>query len=161
MTANVRWLSIWAHSVPWRSRTGSVVADVDQPGFVAEDHRVYPVSKAEFGEDAADVRLDGALGQVQHRGDLGVGQTASDQGEHLALAGGECGKALGVPRRAGGGGHEVLDQPAGDAGRGDRLAGGDLADGGEQVGGESVLEQEAAGPGAQAVEDVFVEVEGG
>src|SRR6202020_2290943 len=43
----------------------------------------------------------------------------------------------------------------------DGVAGRDGADGGDQVGGLGVLEQEAAGAGSQAGVDVVVEVEGG
>ena len=64
--------------------------------------------------------------------------------------------------RAGrGGAGELLDQALGDRGRDQRVAGGDDADRGDELFGEDVFEQEAAGAGAQCVVDVLVEVEGG
>jgi hypothetical protein len=54
----------------------------------------------------------------------------------------------------------VIDEAAGDA-RGEQgLAGGQDADRVEEVGGRSVLEQEAARPGPQRRVHVVVEVEG-
>ena len=54
---------------------------------------------------------------------------------------------------------ELVDQPARDRGRKQRLAGRDDAYGLEEVLGGDVLEQEAAGARAERVVDVFVEVE--
>jgi hypothetical protein len=102
----------------------------------------------------------------QLRGDLGVGHPAGDHLEHLELAFGEeplkpvagrtglaglargrnCGLRGGGVRPRGTG--ELADQAPGDARREQRVPGGHHPDGGEQVGGQSVLEQEAAGPGA-------------
>ena len=55
---------------------------------------------------------------------------------------------------------EVGDQPAGDRGGEQGIAGGDHADGLYEFGGGGVLEEEAAGAGAQRRIDVFVQVEG-
>ena len=52
-----------------------------------------------------------------------------------------------------------LDQAAGDGRRQQRVAGADQPDGGDQVLGRDVLEQEPAGPGGQRRVDVVVEVE--
>ena len=54
---------------------------------------------------------------------------------------------------------EVLDQPPGQPGGEDTIAGGDSSDGRHQLGWRDVLEQEAARPGAQRGEHVLVEVE--
>jgi len=55
-------------------------------GLVAEgeDRRLDAVLQAEFGEDAADVGLDGLLADRQVPGDLPVAVAAGDQPEHVA-----------------------------------------------------------------------------
>ena len=58
-------------------------------------------------------------------------------------------------------GGELVDEPPGRGGGEDRVAAGDGADGGEQLGRRRVLQQEAAGAGLEPGEDVLVEVEGG
>ena len=57
-------------------------------GLVAEgeDRRLDAILHAKFGEDAADVGLDGLLADGQVPCDLPVAVTAGDQAEHLALA---------------------------------------------------------------------------
>jgi hypothetical protein len=40
-------------------------------------------------EEVVDVGLDGALADEQGGGDVGVGEAAGDEGEHLGLPGGE------------------------------------------------------------------------
>jgi hypothetical protein len=57
--------------------------------------------------------------------------------------------------------HELLDEPAGDVGGEQGIAGGDVADGGGQLAGPDRLEQKAAGPGPHGLIDVLVVVEGG
>ena len=123
-------------------------------------------------------------------GDLRVGHAAGDHLEHLELALGEhplkpaagragpagpgrvswvagAGLLAGAEFLAGAGpgirlgAGELADQAPGDARREQCLPGGHHPDGGEQVGGQRVLEQEAAGPGPQRREDVLVQVEGG
>ena len=64
-------------------------------------------------------------------------------------------------RLGGRGGGELADQAVGGARGQDGVAGGDGVDGGDQLSGLGVLEQEAAGPGAQPGVNVVVEVEGG
>ena len=56
---------------------------------------------------------------------------------------------------------EPLDQPAGDRGGEQRVAVADHPDGGDQVLGRDVLEQEAAGPRGQRRVDILVQVERG
>jgi hypothetical protein len=57
-------------------------------GLVAEgeDRCLDAVLQAEFGEDAADVGLDGLLADRQVPGDLPVAVTAGDQLEYFAFA---------------------------------------------------------------------------
>src|SRR6516162_6210026 len=57
-------------------------------GLVAEgeDRRLDAVLQAGFGEDAADVSLDGLLADSQVPGDLPVAVTAGDQPEYVAFA---------------------------------------------------------------------------
>jgi transposase-like protein len=54
-----------------------------------EDRSLHAILQAEFGEDAADVGLDGLLADRQVPGDLPVAVTAGDQPEHVAFARGE------------------------------------------------------------------------
>ena len=94
-------------------------------------------------------------------GDLGVGETARDEHEDLALARGQL-----VQPGGGCGGRRVvadvgLDQPPGDRRGEQRVASRDRVDRGQQVLRRDVLEQEAAGAGDERVEHVLVEVEGG
>jgi hypothetical protein len=55
----------------------------------------------------------------------------------------------------------LLDQPPGDGGGEEGVAGGDDADGVGELLGADVLDQEAAGAGLHGLVDVLVEVEGG
>ena len=57
-------------------------------GLVAEgeDRHLDAVLQAKFGEDAADVGLDGLLADAQVPGDLPVAATAGDQPEYVAFA---------------------------------------------------------------------------
>ena len=79
-------------------------------------------------------------------------KTSSSRGVSSSRPGG------GAAGRAAAG--ELLDQAARDRGREQRLAVGDDPDAGDQLLGGRVLEQEAAGAGAQGLVDVLVEVEG-
>ena len=88
---------------------------------------------AELGEGRGEVALDRALGEEELVGDLGVGEPAGDEGEHLALAVGE-----GRPLDAGA-------QLARDHG----LAAGDGADRHRQGGLELRLEDDAVGAGVE------------
>jgi hypothetical protein len=88
----------------------------------------------------------------------GVGSAEGDGREHLAL--GQDGEAVGLVRPGCWQLDVVLDEPPGDAWGGHGLAGRDGADRGDQVRGERVLEEEAAGAGAQCLVHVLVQVEG-
>ena len=94
-------------------------------------------------------------------GDLGVRAPPPDERQHPALAPGERvqlrrRRSIGVrPRR------QVLDEPAGDARRQERVAAGHDADGVEDLLGRGVLQQEAAGAGLDCGVHVLVEVERG
>ena len=57
-------------------------------GLVAqgEDRGLDAILQAEFGEDAADVGLDGLFADDQVPGDLPVAVTAGDQPEYFAFA---------------------------------------------------------------------------
>jgi hypothetical protein len=57
-------------------------------GLVVEgvDRGLDAVLQVEFGEDAADVGLDGLFADRQVTGDLPVAVTPGDQPEHVALA---------------------------------------------------------------------------
>src|SRR5215469_10610379 len=139
-------------------------AGADQAVLVGVDDGLDPVTQAEFGQDAADVGLDGCLGQEEPLGDLGVGVAGGDLDEDLAFPHGQLAQ-LGRFRGGGGGagqvGQERVEEPAGDGGGDDRVPAGDGADRRQQVRRRDVLEQEAAGTGAQPGVGVLVEVEGG
>ena len=81
--------------------------------------------------------------------------------QHLALALGEGVEACRIGRCSGGRCDELGDQPAGDGGSEQGVAGRDDAHGVQQLVAAGVLQQEAAGAGAQRVVDVVVEVERG
>ena len=96
-------------------------------------------------------------------GDLGVGGAGRHLEQHLALAGRQR-RQQRIRRRgrpAGQGVGDVVEQPAGRAGRHHGVTGGDGPDRAEQLLRSGVLQQEPAGPGPQRGEDVLVEVEGG
>ena len=100
------------------------------------------------------------------RGDLRVRHALAHEHEDLFLARGQrvdprVRAGLGRRVRARQRGGEHLQHPLGDARRDDRLPGGHGADRLGELGGPSVLEQEAGGPGAQPGEGVLVQVEGG
>ena len=67
------------------ARLDGRVAGVDDPGFVGEYHGLGAVSRTDFGEEVPDVCAHRRLAQVQPSGDLGVGQAAGKEDEHLAL----------------------------------------------------------------------------
>ncbi len=94
-------------------------------------------------------------------GDLVVRQALRDERDDLALTIGEH-----VHRRRGEVGprrprRELLDQPAGHAGRQQRLTGRDLPHGPDEVSRLGVLHEEAAGPQPHGLEHVLVQLERG
>jgi hypothetical protein len=106
------------------------------------------------------VRPCGGDADEQLGGDLLVAESAADQGQHFSLAIGQD-----VERRARGHGRtrpidELADEPAGDAGRQQRLARRHDLDRPDQLDRLDVLEEEAAGAGSQGIDDVLVELEG-
>src|SRR4051812_46582086 len=71
-----------------RSREGaySSAPRDHQPALVCGDDELRAVARAELGEQACEMRLDGERGDDEQLGDLGVGETAPDEREDLALA---------------------------------------------------------------------------
>src|SRR5258706_16391279 len=59
------------------------------PGFVREDDGLRTVAKAELLEQMRDVRLHRVLAQNELARDFAVRQTARNESEDLALAGGQ------------------------------------------------------------------------
>ena len=96
-------------------------------------------------------------------GDLVVGQALADQRDDLALAVGERGQPLGGAAPRSGRLREANSAISRRVTRGDSSASpaGDRPHRPQQVGRLGVLDQEAAGPGAERLEDVLVELEGG
>jgi hypothetical protein len=75
--------SLWVADVHWAADglTRKLL------GLMAEgeDRGLDAILEAEFGEDAADVGLDGLFADRQVPGDLPVAVTAGDQPEHVAF----------------------------------------------------------------------------
>ena len=112
---------------------------------------------AEFGEEGGDVVFDGFLGEEEAVADLAVGEAFADEGEDAAFLVGEAGQGVG------GGGlvaHAAHDA-AGGFGVEEGLAGGDGADGADEVGAADLLEDVAGGAGHDGVEEGFVVAEAG
>ena len=83
-----------------RVRTARVVAGSglsrsDETDLVGEDHDLHAVAQAELGEDAADVGLDGRLGEHELRGDLGVRASARELSASTSRS-----RAVSAPRAA-------------------------------------------------------------
>jgi hypothetical protein len=101
------------------------------------------VTGVEFGEQASDVGFRCGHGDVQGGADLLVGVAKPDQAENLAFPLGEVGDVTdrvvrrGAPQQVGG------DQLTCGGRSKERVAGGDGADGGDQVSGAGGLQQEA------------------
>jgi len=79
------WVICVLMRIPGPARLRPVLAAV---GLVAEgeDRRLDAVLQAEFGEDAADMGLDGLLTDRQVPGNLPVAEAAGDQPEYVAFA---------------------------------------------------------------------------
>src|SRR5262249_18803138 len=140
--------SLWGFAV--RGDDASLVSEVDELGAVAA---------AELAEDPADVRLRGQPADHEPRRDLFVGEAGGDETQDLAFALGEVAQLARRLTSLGPGG-ELGDQAPCDRWGEQRVAGRDDADRLQQFGRACVLEQEAAGAGAQGRVDVLVEVEG-
>ena len=88
------------------------------------------------------------------------GHPARQQLEHLALALGQLGeRRRPVADRCGQAPRDPVEQLAGDGRGQQRIAGGDHADRADELLGRDVLGDEAAGAGAQRLDDVLVETE--
>ena len=135
-------------------------AGADEAGFVGEHDEPSTVAGVEFGEYPADVGAGGGGAEVEPVGNLLVGETLGDEGEHLAFAIGEPVQFVGGSRLLGAAG-ELGDQAAGHVWGDQRvtLAGG--AHRGDELTGLGVLEEKADGAVAKRVEEVLVESEGG
>jgi len=133
----------------------------DQAGLVGHDDQLGAVPGVQLGHDAAYVGLGGERAQEQPGGDFVVGQALGGQRHHLALPVGQACQRDAARRGPFGAAGDVGDQPAGHAGRQQRVAAGHHPDGLDQLGRLGVLDQETAGPGAQRLVDVLVGLEGG
>jgi hypothetical protein len=88
------------------------------------------------------VGLHGGLAQVELGGDLRVRAAAAEEEQHLALARRQVGELGRVRLPA----HEALDQAARHAGREQRVAPGDHADGVDEVAGSTSLSRKPLAP---------------
>ena len=117
----------------------------DHAGVVGGDDELGAVARTQLHEQPADVGLGGGQADLQVGCGLGVGQAEPDQGQDFALSFGYLIQS-GVGALPGfGTPGELRDEPPGDAGGEQRVAGRDHPDGGQQVGGRGVFEQESAG----------------
>lgn len=64
---------------PCGPRDWGLAVRADEPDVVRDDDRVDPVARADLREGAADVRLDGRLGQAELAGDLRVRHPRGDR----------------------------------------------------------------------------------
>ena len=126
--------------------------------LVGEHDDLDAVAEAELGEDPGDVGLHGRLADEECRGDLGVGVAGGDTDQHLALALGQLVQRRWWCRRSCATG-ELFDHSPGHCGIDQAGPGSRRPDCAHQVLGSCVLEQEAAGPGAECVVDMGVDVE--
>jgi hypothetical protein len=69
----------------------TVVAGLDESGFVGGDDGLYPVAAAQLHQDVADIGLDGGFAGEELAGDSAVGQAARDLDENLGLPRGPVG----------------------------------------------------------------------
>ena len=110
---------------------------------------------AGFVEDVGEVALDGFFAEVELLGDVAVAASLDDGADDFKLAGGEAvGLALrdlGLLHEVVEGGDEVDDALAADP----VIAAEDGADGGLQVVGEGVFEDDAAGADVQGLDDLL------
>src|SRR2546421_3677741 len=134
----------------------------DEAGLVRDDDKLDAVACPQLHEDAGDVGLDRQGAQVERVGDFPVGVSSRHETEHFELAWTELVEPLRGGRRVFFGVGDVgLDETFGDARGEQRFACGNEADRRQQLAGFSAFEEEAACPGAEGTEDVFVELEGG
>src|SRR6266545_887180 len=132
----------------------------DEAGLVGDHDELHAVSRAELREDARDVRLDRQRTEEEGFCDFAVGASAGDETEYFELARAELVESLRRDGRCLVGLCDVrLDEALGDARSEQGFTCGDEADRGEQLARLSAFEQEAARPGAECAEDVFVELE--
>src|SRR5215470_849196 len=127
-------------------------------GLVAEgeDRCLHAVLQSEFGEDAADVGLDGLLADHQVPGDLPVALTAGDQPEYLAFTRRERLQRIRRRRpaeRPGEPGQQLGAEAGGTCGGG--------ADSGDDVLGRGRLEQVGGRAGVHGADEVLVVGGGG
>src|SRR5260370_20706876 len=84
---------------PGRTRSGPGLRLRGRAGPGDQLVELVAARDAELGVGAVQVRGDGARGQEQPVGDLGVGQAAAGEQDDLALLRGEPGQRAGGPRR--------------------------------------------------------------
>jgi hypothetical protein len=117
--------------------------------------------RVELCAQPAQVGLDRGLGEMQGGRDLGVRPPAGDLQQNRALAVAQSREPRVVDRRVRQRAGDLFEQPARRGRRHYRVAGRDRPDRGQQLLRLGVLQQEAAGAGAQRWEHVLVEVERG
>src|SRR5436305_1205705 len=125
--------------------------------FVGEDDGLDAVAQRELSEQAGDVRLDRGWLDDELGGDLRVRESAGEQAQDVKLAAGEQAKR----GRRRGGAREFLDQPACAPGREERVAFVHGAYAGDELVPRRRLEEKSGGAGAECIDYVLVEIEGG
>ena len=85
-----RWLRVAPIGIDDRlSVTDVVVAGLDEPALIGEDHSLGPVAQTQLGENARHVRFHRGGPDKELLRDLGVAGSTRDRGQYLALAVGE------------------------------------------------------------------------
>ena len=138
--------------------------DYCQPGATSPDSyashdELHAVAGVELLHDARHVGLRGERREEEPLRDLVVREALADQAQHLGLALGQGlrGSVGSAASRMPSG--RALEQPTGHAGREERVAAGDHADGADEVDRLGVLHEEPARAGADRAGDVLVELE--
>ena len=138
--------------------------DYCQPGAISPDsyashHELDAVAGVELLHDARDVGLRGQRRQEEALRDLVVGESLTDEPQHLGLAlreRGEAARVGGIPHTQG----RALEKASRHTGGEQRVAVGDDADRADEVDGLGVLHEEPARACADRARDVLVQLEG-
>src|ERR1700753_2833250 len=75
--------------LPGEYAVGTTLRGAGEAALVGDHHQLDAVASAELHQDPRDMGLRGQRAEDEALGDLGVGQSLRDEGEHLQLTRGE------------------------------------------------------------------------